>query len=372
MEALITNDLHLGVRRNAGTTLQTQASLRQYLLAGWIRLIMLEENLSRNLIINGDAFDAGYVDTGTMLAFYSACVKWLAATVHTSKARVPSAMAKLIVSDGNHDLNKDSAQLCSLHFVMQILKQQFPERVVHVTEPTEVMPRVMIVPHVQNQDKFDLILADLAKLDNFIILLHANYDNNFAVQSDHSLNVSAEQAKAITDKECHNVLIFGHEHQRKTARHILITGNQFPSSVADCLGNDDKVACILRDGENFGKVDLVKTWEAKGSFIDIDWMQLDTANLDGCQFIRVSGEASKELANDVISAIARLRKTHDAYVITNAVKIEGVADMGDIQVSLEDARKFDLMGWLMEQLTPAQQTKIKELQAHREAQHVNE
>jgi hypothetical protein len=126
------------------------------------------------------------------------------------------------------------------------------------------------------------------------------------------------------------------------------------------------VACVLRDGDDFGKVDLVKTWEAGGSFIDIDWLQLATADLDGYQFIRVSGEASKELANDVISAIAKLRKSHDAFVITNAVRIEGVADMGDIQVSLEDARKFDLMGWLMEQLTPQQQAKIKELQAARE------
>lgn len=96
-----------------------------------------------------------------------------------------------------------------------------------------------IVCHLPNQALFDDAIESLFPLpDLAYVCLHCNYDNHFAQQSDHSLNLSAEVAQRFAQQHTH--LIFAHEHQQRDFSHVHIIGNQIPSSIADCLGNTSK------------------------------------------------------------------------------------------------------------------------------------
>jgi len=106
----------------------------------------------------------------------------------------------------------------------------------------------------------------------------------------------------------------------------------------------------------------VQTWDAAEGFAEIPWDELaSTICADGVKFIRVVGEATAEQAPDVIKAIAGYRKVSEALVITNAVKIEGVSDMEELNVSMEDVKNFDVLAYLLENLDEDQAAVVKEL-----------
>jgi hypothetical protein len=48
-------------------------------------------------------------------------------------------------------------------------------------------------------------------------------------------------------------------------------------------------------------------------------------------------------------------------VVTNAVKIEGIEDMADIEVAAAEMKAFDVLQFLYEQLEPAQVEALKML-----------
>ena len=82
------------------------------------------------------------------------------------------------------------------------------------------------------------------------------------------------------------------------------------------------------------------------TFIDTDWRHLDK-DFDGIQFIRVSGNALAEEAEAAINAVNSLRKRSTALVISNAVRVEGLAEMDKLaSLTLEDVSGFDVLGAL--------------------------
>ena len=199
-------------------------------------------------------------------------------------------------------------------------------------------------------------------MDTKYLLLHANFDNNFAAKADHSLNLSREQARRLTKEGV--TIIMGHEHQGRTAfsGKVIISGNQFPTSVADCLSHGDG----QKDGKKYmtvvkhGGVQMVETWDSKTSYLEVDWREAD--NLDpALQFIRVSGDATAEEASEALRCISRLRKEHNAYVITNAVKVESAHDEGEITASIEEIGRVDVIELLKEFLSPEQAERVTEL-----------
>ena len=172
------------------------------------------------------------------------------------------------------------------------------------------------------------------------MFLHCNFDNHFAAQTDHSLNLSAERAQQFAEKGVQ--LVLGHEHHGRHLGNVRIIGNQIPSSIADCLDpNKVKQYAVLEDREltlhDFMPVDDV--------FAEVDW-QTDT--LPDKQFIRVTGEAAYEQASEVVQRIAEWRKSSDAFVITNAVKVGSL----DTQTALPDVQSasFDVWKMLLEKL----------------------
>lgn len=346
MSLIILNDWHIGAIRSAGTTPTTAYGLRQDLLS------QFEETLygvHTDLMILGDLFDSHDISKQDLLRTYRILDDWL---VRTGK--------DLWLVNGNHDLAKASTNFSSFQFLAKLLSEagegQYPGTVTHVEGTGVMTPYGYIIPHVTNQDLFDLELSKVPECR--YLFVHCNYDNKFAVESDHSLNMSREQAVALPVKH----IVFAHEHQGREnlGGKVQVIGNQFPSSVSDCLNNDTKrMMHIDLDGFSY-----IQTWKAFGDFAELDWRDLaDT----GARFIRVTGTASAGEAAQVVTAIAKFRSQSEALVITNAVVIEGQDNSEEINLTHEQITNFNVMDALLELLTEEEGTKIKTLMENRDA-----
>ncbi len=336
----VINDLHLGAKREGGTTAASAAALREYLLLRYQSLLDVTE---LDLLINGDLFDTFSIDLGDLLKAYDITCAWLEKTDRI-----------LLLSNGNHDIAKDSTKTSSFALFAGLLERAYPDKVKVINDPT-VLPEydACVIPHLINQETFDAAIEAVEPCSK--LYLHCNYDNPFAVHSDHSLNLSEAQAKKLPVE----FIIFGHEHQAKTALQgkVIIVGNQFPSSVADCLGNDKKFMLV--------GLTLMEVWAhayATQGLLPVNFQEQDWQNLqNGPRFVRVTGKASAQQAGDVIAAIARFRATSDAFVITNAVEIAGLDDNESLSVSLEQIKAFSVMDALLEILTPEEGAVVKKL-----------
>lgn len=342
---LVINDVHLGVNRSGGTTPLTHATLLDYTHVEFEKLLDLY-SADREVLINGDLFDGFLVSNSVLLRTYAAIRDRLeGANIHT-----------LYLARGNHDVSKDSTKLSSFDLLGALLLDAYPSRVCVLTEPTIIGWGTrenefgLVVPHAPNQDIFDMWIDDAIREPQPWLFVHANYDNGFAAEADHSLNMTKEQCAALKDAGTRHI-VFGHEHQQgERPNGVVIIGNQFPTSVSDCLGNDSKRALVITNGDELSEI---TTWVDTGSYYECEWSKLDQIP-EGAQFVRIKGEATDEQASTVIEAISTLRKKHGAFVITNAVIVNGRA----LDVSALDAvgavQAFDVKEFLFDNLSPAQ------------------
>lgn len=104
--------------------------------------------------------------------------------------------------------------------------------------------------------------------------------------------------------------------------------------------------------------ELIVVMNTTEVFAEVDWRELDGVNAD---FIRVVGDAANAEAADVIDALHRFRQKSDAFVITNAVKIDGIADIGDLPETFEVAKKFDVMEFIYSKLDDREAEVVKGL-----------
>lgn len=350
MPLLICNDLHLGVKRASGTTLQSQTELGEYLHAEFRKLVM--QHTDKHLLINGDLFDAFSIDPMDLIECFNTLSEWLD-TSHNC----------LTLIAGNHDRVPRANKVSSFELLGHVLTSQYGDRVRVVDWDdgfTKIAPNIFAISHMPNQDLFDAeIEKAIASDETGYLLLHCNYCSTFCEHSDHSLNISPEQVRHLKGKwHC----ILGHEHQGRDLDRVTIVGNQFPSSVSDCMAHGDaqrnglKRALIIED--DLGRTD-VQTWAAAGYFTKADWRNLeDTPH----QFIRVEGTASAGEAQDVINTIAAFRNASKAFVITNAVKVEGSPDFDNLtESSFEAVKSFDVLAALLDELSPQEATLVKDL-----------
>jgi DNA repair exonuclease SbcCD nuclease subunit len=305
-----------------------------------------------HIVINGDLFDGFEVPGTDLIRTFNVLDRWF------MKGRQAQHLTLIA---GNHDYNPRGDKVSSFHLLAHFLKVRrgmAVDVIDHTHGFSRVSDRVWAIPHVANQDLFDIELhraLDAAGEGDFL-LLHANYDNNFAVEADHSLNVSKEAADLLISAGW--TLIFGHEHQPRVYTGIVIPGNQIPTSVADCLGCDGKYYLTLQ-----GKDVARHEWsnlEEERVFARVDWRNLDTD--PGYQFIRVEGTATAEEAAEVVDAVARFRAKSEAYVVTRAVKVEGVAAFdGLAEMSLEQITAFNVLDALLAELSEEEGKVVKEL-----------
>jgi hypothetical protein len=170
-------------------------------------------------------------------------------------------------------------------------------------------------------------------------------------------------------------LVFAHEHQRRKAMagQVIIKGNQWPTSVADCLAHGEaqkdgkKFAHIITTEEDFGtqritatiKDTAEPTWQAEGDFTEMDWQDLQPST---CRFIRITGTAEAGEAADMVAAVARYRQKSDALVIANGVKVAGIAGVSEMAtLSVEKLQAVDVLKSLCDRLEPHEAQRVRDL-----------
>ncbi len=340
---LILNDLHIGATRQGGTTLNSQQELKQYLRDSLQHL--LEQHPNEHVVINGDFFDGFNVENTEIVAAYDILAKHL-------------ETGKLTMIAGNHDHHANGNKMSSWHLLCHLLRRVGFVLLDHTDGLSYVRSGVWVIPHMLNQDLFDAeiekaLQEDVRSIDSYL-LLHCNYQNGWAEHSDHSLNLSEKQTNDLL--EAGWTLILGHEHIARSFHDgkVFITGCQFPSSVADCIGSGYKRALHLESGE----LRSLTTWGIE-NYAEADWRN---PNVGRERFIRITGEATAAEAADVIKTVAKLRQLSDAFVITNAVKIEGQAAIDEMGTcSLEEVRGFDVLSAIYENLTEKEIETVKGL-----------
>lgn len=347
---LILNDLHVGASRKAGTTPASQAALTEHIHQHFEALINATDE--DHIVINGDLFDGFEVPGTDLIRTFNVLDRWF--------MRARQAQHLTLIA-GNHDYNPRGDKVSSFHLLAHFLKVRrgmSVDIVDHTRGFSRVADRVWAIPHVANQDLFDIELHKVldAAGEGDLLLLHANYDNNFAVEADHSLNVSKEAADLLISAGW--TLLFGHEHITRVAPGIIIPGNQVPTSVADCLGCEGKYY-LTAQGKDVARYEW-SNFEEERVFARVDWRNLDTDPV--YQFIRVGGTATAEEAAEVVDAVARFRAKSQAYVIANAVKIEGVAAFDELaEMSLEQITAFNVLDALLAELSEEEGKVVKAL-----------
>ncbi len=317
----VLNDLHIGAIRSSGTTPFTAYALRKYLLEK-VESLLPESDL----LLNGDTFDTANVPLVDLQAIYTILAKWL------------QKGYKLYNAAGNHDLPKSSDVYSSYDFLSKLLDMQFPGQHITIKEST-MTPYGYVIPHIRNQALFDLELAKVPECD--FLFLHCNVDNNFAVQSDQSLNITTEQINVSKARQ----VIVAHEHNYRKYGKVLIPGNQFGSSVADWVNPADKFFAVIEDGV----VSTVRCTLRAEEFIDMDWQNV---SLTDHKFVRISGTASADEASKAINAVNKLRKEHKAFVVTNAVTVQSEDSTQIFEANLESVQSFSVWDTLKLVFTP--------------------
>ena len=343
MTTKITTDWHIGVRRVAGTTPVTQQQLRDVLRN------KLAETLDDNdHLIAGDLLDHFTVETSELIALYHVFSEWL-----TKYGR------RLALLRGNHDFSIRGSQASSFDLLASILRAQFPDQVTVADVVTE-WKQFVLVPHLPNNETLNIEVAKLKDVRDKVVVFHANIDNFFAAESQHSLCLSIEQIEDLVSRG--NLVLCGHEHQYRELVNgrCVVLGNTYPSSIADCLGNDRKVAAYVTGTD----IELEETWRSEGNYLEIDWQELrnGTAAPDEHRFIRITGEAKADQAADVVNVVAKFRQMSDALVIGNAVKVAGQAVFDEMALeSTESIKAFDVLGCIFEKLEPREVEVVRSL-----------
>lgn len=313
---IILNDNHIGTLRSAGTTPKSALALREFLIAQLDSCLI---KIDEDLIILGDLFDTHTIPLSDWLKVYDLLNTWLLRG------------HRLYLVAGNHDLNTDSSKVSHLQLLGRLLSGN--SKVTYVEGHCKVNDDVYIISHVPNQDLLDYELTLVPKCK--YLLVHANYDNDFAKEADHSLNISRDQiAKLPVD-----TVFFAHEHYyREDMRgKVFVGGNQFPASVSDCLHRDMK--CMHRLGDK--GIERIETWSAQ-DYSEIIW---NAPHETTARFIRFIGQCSPEESVGMMESVARYRRNSEAFIVSNAVKVvdPDAEDQGIEINSVERVRSFDIM-----------------------------
>lgn len=316
----ILNDVHIGAARSGGTTPASASALRAWVLEQFRTEVAATTS---DLCILGDLFDSHTIPSADIAETFNILNLWC----------INNPNSKLILVRGNHDINPDSSKLSSFDMLSSILSTVHLN-VLPIQAPT-LYQNCYIIPHLQNQTQLDEALQDVPSVQ--YLLVHTNYDNNFAKESDHSLNISKEQASAAPVQH----IIFAHEHQSRTDLQgkVVIPGNQVPTSISDCLGGKRQWV------ELTGAEPILHDVENPHTYVELDWASAEPVDV---HFVRLVGTAEAGQAADVANTVAKYRRNSQAFVVGNAVKV--ASDKVD-SVSVESVQGFNVMETLKELLT---------------------
>ena len=238
MSYLIVSDLHLGLRRQtckgAGATTQSLMAFNHFQFEEAEKLLL--SHPERDLIILGDLFAEFSVE-------YS---------VLRRSAEILSQRSGVVyLVEGNHDSSRDQSKKSAISRLAWLLGRLSggPLVVFASGSPAWVEHHtVVIVPHLVNQEAFDAALAEIPK--GATLLTHCNFDNPFAAEKAHSLNLSPAQAAAFS------MVISGHEHNRSHKGNMFMLGSPYPCNIGEAEVDH---GYHLWDGPDH-EPEFVKTW----------------------------------------------------------------------------------------------------------------
>lgn len=325
----IINDTHLDLKRKTGVT-------KESLLAYEDRQLLIINSLllsyrGRPVIVLGDLFNSGQ-------ASFRALLRIASLLRHHEKP--------IFLVAGNHDLNKN----LEIPSAIDVLSAMVPN-IVLIKDPFELEPGCVIIPHVPNQEIFDQCIADAVDAGASTLLAHCNYDNGFALEKDHSLNLSAAQAELFEH------VILGHEHNKRDLPGVDILGAPLPCNFSEA-------GCVkgyhLWPGPGH-ELEFVPVWNPEAA-LKIDWSNLDEIPVD-VDFVQVTGTALPEEAAVVIQKIEKARKElpPDLFMITNNVMVDGHSLGESLEMTEHDLAAFDAMEELMTILPEKYHSKLLEL-----------
>lgn len=329
----ILNDTHLGVERSAGTTTTSKEQLTLRMRDRFLSLLPEQGQL----MILGDLFDSHTVSPRTLLFAYNALSDWIE---HRSQT--------VYLVAGNHDLKKSTNEMSSFDLLCSLLAARYPSQVEVIKGAGKLTPYGYVIPHMPNQDLFDLALSRVPECERLFV--HCNIDNGFAAQSDHSLNMSLEQIEACPVKQ----IVCAHEHHSRQVGKVVIPGNQIATSVADWLGDGDKFYAQIGEDD---RLTLKLAARRDEEFAELHWKYLETCDKP---FIRIFGDATAAEGAEALAAVAAYRRRSDALVVANAVKIQA-AEGERFEEAVADMKGFDVMSMLREVLEAGEMEKLEGL-----------
>jgi len=312
---LILSDLHLDPDRQAGTTLESRIALADWQFDQLERIL---ETPHDRLIINGDLFHKSSASDKTIRRLFD----------------ILSKEPEVIINRGNHDeTSMKVGDICSLQLLGAIL----PNVKVIFDEP-ETVGSYHFIPHCFDQETFNKCIEEVPR--EKLVFIHANFDNGFAIEPDHSLNLSRLQLDALMNKRC--TVFLGHEHAFKAIPGMNILGCSIPTSIADTLSGDKYVHLLSDDN-----IEQILSWSSQ-DYLEVDFTELDT--IGSQNFVRVTGVCETHEYSKISREIAKLRASSKAFIISNAVKVKTIDK--DV-LSLEELTRINVIDMLLE-LVPTQ------------------
>lgn len=282
MNIKVISDIHLGLNRGPRYYQAQLSNLKA----------ILEDRSQVPVMILGDLFDKFDVPYNVVWDAY----------------QLLRQQEVLILVAGNHDLARDTTKLSAFDFLCQLLASDMMDAVQVIKDkPHYIADRCVVVPHLQNQEIFDKAIAEV---EADILFFHANYENSFTKESDHSLNLSAEQARKF--KHCFG----GHEHNRREVGNVTMLGAVFPCTISEAAS--PKFYHIFQT-DSMEVITLPAP--VPHSYLEQDWQDLKST----ADFVRVTGTASQSQAATVIQTVASFRSRSDAFAVTNSVQIDGIS-----------------------------------------------
>ncbi len=315
MKTLTISDPHLNPKRQGGTTMESREALEDW------QFEKLEEVLDiphDQLIIVGDLFDKRSVSEKTLLRTYNIL-----------------AHESVILLRGNHDSNSMKyGEICSLELLHGLL----PASTLIFDKP-RTLGKKHFIPHCFDQEEFDGYIEQVP--EKSIVFIHANNDNHFAVEADHSLNLSKKQREDLIERGCH--IILGHEHGFEFNENMAIPGCLMPTSISDCTKGNCR-ALMLTTEEGAFAISTITTWEEEGNYLECDYSDIEVTDH---QFVRINGECAISEYPEIVRNIAKLRKESDAFIIANNVKVR-ISDTETL--TAEEVTNFNIIELLLERI----------------------
>jgi hypothetical protein len=246
---------------------------------------------------------------------------------------------------GNHDVSADRTKMSSLDLLGFFMPQ-----LNIVSEPTlDSATGIAFVPHVVNQQEFDNVLAEAAG-EADILITHANYENVFAAEQEHSLNMTVQQCQKF------KMVLTGHEHVPRSPENVHVLGSVLPCNIGEAVSDH----FIYRWDGSATSVPLPQTTWERRHYEEQDWRSLDPNT--SAQFVRVIGEATADEAALVLQEFSKFRALHNAFMISNKVTVGGL-EIGEIQEGVEALDSFDPLAVLKEILSAKSRKKLEEVES---------